>query len=90
MVLRMKNFVLGGSHFNVLGVHWKIRLVEGGGGSRKADIVGGYPKKRGLDSLPIKEGGSWQERGECCFWGGVDTPVHTMILLIETFVESWV
>ena len=58
MVLRMKNFnVLGGSHFNVLGVHWKVRLLGGGGGSTKADIVGGYPKKRGLDSLPIKEGG---------------------------------
>ena len=57
MVLRMKNFnVLGGSHFNVLGVHWKIRILGGGGGSRKTDIVGGgggYPKKRGLDSLPI-------------------------------------
>ena len=37
MILRMKNF-------NDLGVHWKIRLL-GGGGSQKTDIEGGYPKR---------------------------------------------
>ena len=33
MVLRMKNF-------DILGVHWKIRLL-GGKGSRKTNIEGG-------------------------------------------------
>ena len=46
MVLRMKNF-------NILGVHWKIRLL-GGGGIHKKLIEGGLPKKGGgLDSLLI-------------------------------------
>ena len=46
MVLRMKNF-------NILGVHWKIRLL-GGGGIHKKLIERGLPKKGGgLDSLLI-------------------------------------
>ena len=28
-------------NFNILGVHWKIRLLGVGGGSRKTDIEGG-------------------------------------------------
>ena len=43
-VLRMKIF-------NIFGVHWKIRLLEGD--SQKTNIEGGLPKKGGLDSLPI-------------------------------------
>ena len=46
MVLRMKNF-------NILGVHKKIRLLEGGGGSRKSNIEGGLLKKGNLDSLQV-------------------------------------
>ena len=48
MVLRMKNF-------NILGVHWKIRLL-GVGGSRKTNVEGGLPKKGALVSLPIYGG----------------------------------
>ena len=44
MVLRMKNV-------NILGVHWKIRLL--GGVSKNQYRGGGLPKKGGLDSLPI-------------------------------------
>ena len=40
MVLRMKNF-------NILGVHWKIRLLIGGGGSQKTNIEAGDYLKRG-------------------------------------------
>ena len=39
-------------NFNILGVHWKIRILEGG--SQKTNIEeGGLPKKGGLDSFPI-------------------------------------
>ena len=54
MGLRMKDF-------NIFGVHWKIRFL-GGGGSRKTNILGGLPKKGGLDSLQIW-GEAWQKRG---------------------------
>ena len=37
MELRMKNF-------NILGVHWRIQLL-GGGGSRKTNIDGGLSKR---------------------------------------------
>ena len=49
-------------NFNISGVHWKIRLL-GGGGSQKSNIEGGDCLKMGLgqfadltgglDSLPI-------------------------------------
>ena len=39
------------NNFNILEVHWKIRLL--GGGSRKADIEGELTKKGGSDSLLI-------------------------------------
>ena len=69
MVLRMKNF-------NILGVHWKIRLL-GVGGSRKTNVEGGLPKKGALVSLPIYGGDLARKRGGGV-WGGVDTPMHTM------------
>ena len=50
MVLRMKNV-------NILGVHWKIQLLGGGGGvgvTKKQYRGGeGLPKKGGLNSLLI-------------------------------------
>ena len=77
MVLRMKNF-------NIFGVHWKIRLLRvvvgrgGGGGSRKTNIEGGLPKKgERLGQFPDLSGGLARKRG-WWFWGGVDTPLHTM------------
>ena len=45
-------------NFNILGVHLKILLLEGG--SRKNNIKGGG----GLDSLPIK-GGLGKKSGWC-------------------------
>ena len=70
MVLRMKNF-------NILGVHWKIRLL-GVGGSRKTNVEGGLPKKGALVSLPIYGGDLARKREGGGVWGGVDTPMHTM------------
>ena len=67
---------------NILGVHWKIRLLEGG--SRKTNIEGGgaFPKKGGsLDSLLILGGLGKKEGGGVFHLGrGVDTPMHIMWL----------
>ena len=57
MSLRMKNF-------NILGVHWKIQLL-GGGGLEKPIYKGGLPKKGQLGQL-FDLRGAWQERGG---WG---------------------
>ena len=43
-------------------VHWKIRLLRGGG-SRKTNIEGGFLKKGGLDSLPNEGGLGKKEKG---------------------------
>ena len=60
-------------NLNILKVRWKIQLL-GRGGSRKTNIEeGGLPKG----------GGAWQERGRWCFWGGVGTPMHTMIFQVN-------
>ena len=61
-------------NFNILGVHWKIQLWKGGG--RTTNI-------EGRDCL--KGGGAWQQRGGGVFWVGVDTPIHTMKLFIQSF-----
>ena len=61
MGLRMKSF-------NILGFHWKIQLLGGGGGSS-----GMIPKKicrfkgRGGEAGGGEGGGAWQERGWWCF-----------------------
>ena len=72
MGLRMKKF-------NILGVHWKIRFLEG---VTKNQYRGGDYLKRGrLGQFVDLRGGIARKRWEC-FWGGggvVDTPVHTMI-----------
>ena len=65
MVLRMKNF-------DILGVHWKIQLlVGGGGGVHKKPIYRGDCWKGGgglgqFDNLR----GAWQEKWGWYFWGG--------------------
>ena len=56
---------------NILGVYWKIRLLEGG--SRKTSIEGGIAQKGGAWTVYRFNGGAWQERGR-----GVDTPMHSM------------
>ena len=56
MVLKMKNF-------NILGVHWTIRLLGGGGELTKNQYRVGIAWKGGLGGV---------------FEGGVDTPMHTM------------
>ena len=71
MGLIMKNF-------NNLGVNWKIQFLEGGD-NKKNNI-------EGKDCL--KRGGAWtvcrfkgelgKKKGEWCFWGVVDSPMHTM------------
>ena len=63
MVLRMKNV-------NILGVHWKIWLLEGGG----SNIEGGDGLKREGAVCQFK-GCLTSKRG--VFLRGVDTPMHT-------------
>ena len=70
MGLRMENF-------NILGDHWKIRLLAGGGSPRKTDIEGGLPKKGGLGQFT----GLRRELGKkkrVVFFKQVYTPIHTM------------
>ena len=55
-------------NLNILGVHWKIGLLGGGGGSPKTNIEGGIAKK-GRAWTVCKFKGAWQER-RGCFWGG--------------------
>ena len=57
-------------NFNIFRVHWKIQFL---GGIHKKQIYTG-----GLDSFQIQRRGTWQERGGWCFWGQIDTPMHTM------------
>ena len=72
MGLRMKNL-------NIFGVHWKIWFL---GSSRKTNIEGGgSPKKRGLDSLQILEGGLATTMG-------VDTPMHTMVYIAILLIQD--
>ena len=47
MGLRIKNF-------KIMGVHWKIQFLRGGGVHEKPIYMGGLPKKAmGLDKLQI-------------------------------------
>ena len=62
-------------NFNISGVHWKIQLS----GGRRGGIV---CKFRG-------KGGAWQEKGSGVFeGGGVDTPMHTMVVIFDFFPIS--
>ena len=70
IILKMKNF-------NILGLHWKIWLL--GGGFTKNQYRrgrGGYLKRRARTVCWFK-GGLAGKRG-WCFWGVVNTPMHTM------------
>ena len=74
MVLRMKNF-------NILGVHWRIQLL-GGGGSQKTNIDGGLPKSGGGGVWTVcqfSEGGLGKKEWGCVFEKKGDTPMYTMI-----------
>ena len=66
MGLRMKNF-------NILGVHWKIRFL-GGGGLLKTNIEGGrvcLKRGGGVGQFAYLGGGvGWQERGGGVSEGG--------------------
>ena len=62
MVLRIKNFYF-------LGVHWKIRLL-GGGGSRKTIIEGGLAKKGACIVCRFKGAGFGKKEGDGVFDGG--------------------
>ena len=76
MVLRMKNF-------NILGVHWKIQLLGGGGGSQKNNIYGGLPKKGELGQFANLRG-PWQERGSGVLEGGL-IPQCTLWVIPKSF-----
>ena len=74
MGLRIENF-------NILGVHWKIRLL-GGGVHEKLIQRGGIASKGGAWTVYKFKWVTWQERGRWCFWGegGSDTPMKTMLI----------
>ena len=66
MVLRMKNF-------DIFGVHWKIRLLRGGGGDQKNQYIEGIAKNVGAWTVCwFKEGRvASQERAGGAFEGGL-------------------
>ena len=70
MVLRMKNF-------DITAVHWKIPLLWGGGkeGSHQTSIEGWLLKKGAWTICRFKG-----RLARWYFWGGVDTPMHTMAI----------
>ena len=72
MVLRMKNF-------DILGVHWKMWLIEGGGHKKPTEIRDCL--KAGLEQFEDLREEAWQERRGWCFWKGegADTPMHTLV-----------
>ena len=78
-------------NFNILGFHWKIQLL-GGREFIKNWYRGGDCLKRGAWTVFRFKGGALQEREGWCFWGGVDTPMHTMHLvsgrLIKVFYKT--
>ena len=78
MVLRMKNS-------NIFGVHWKIRLL---GGVTKNQYRGGLPKKGETWTVCQFKGGLARKRGGECFWGVVDTPMHTMVFCVKLMLWS--
>ena len=49
--------------------------------------MGGLPKNKGggLGQFADLRGGAWQEPGGGVFEGGVDTPMHTMVIFTSQF-----
>ena len=77
MVLRMKNF-------NILGVHWKIWLL-GGGGRVSQKSVGVLPKTGALGQFAdLRWGLGKKEEG-----GSVDTLMHTMASNFKFARDFW-
>ena len=62
MVLRIKNFT-------ILGFHWKIRPLAGGG-ECSGNIEGRGLPKRGAWTVCQFRGGAWQEKGGGAFEKG--------------------
>ena len=59
------------NNFNNLGVNWKIQFLEGGDNKKTIYRGGGLGQFSDLR-------GSLAKKGECCYWGVVDSPMHTM------------
>ena len=71
---------------NILGVHGKIRVLEGV--FTKNQYMGsvGLPKKGGLGKFAnLREGLGKKEGWVGCFWEGAGTPIH-IILILEAHV----
>ena len=80
MALRMKNF-------NILDIHWKIRLLVGC--SRKTNIEGGLPKwKQGAWTVSWFKGGLVRKRGGT-FEKGPDNPMFTILYVYESFLNNF-
>ena len=65
---------------NILGVHGKIRVLEGV--FTKNQYMGsvGLPKKGGLGKFANLREGLGKKEGSGVFEGGGDTPMHTMVV----------
>ena len=64
-------------NFNILGVHWKIRLLIGGVHKNLVQR-GGLPKKGAVIGQFADLRWAWQKRGGGVLLRGVYTPMHTM------------
>ena len=77
MVLRMKNF-------NILGIHWKIRLL--GGCSQKNNIDGRGHLEMGVWTVYLFKGGVGKKEWGGDFEGRVWYPMHTMLYVYVYFL----
>ena len=66
--------------FNIFGVHWKIRFLEGGVGVHEKPIYRGrLPKKGGLGQFSDLRGGLDKKERGGVFDGGLIPQMHAMI-----------
>ena len=63
-------------NFNIMEVHWKIRFS--GGGAWKPSMSRVKCLKTGAWIVCRFKRRPWQKRRGWCFWGGVETPMHTV------------
>ena len=80
-----------------MGLTMKNLIFFWGGGVNEKPILRGNCLKRrggGLGQFADLRRGAWQERGGQCFWGQVNTPMHTMAILpvanVVVLIFPWI
>ena len=72
-----------------MGVDRKSRCLEGVGGFTKYQSIGGVAQKKGAWTVCRFKGGVAEKRSDGIFvGGGVDTPIHTMDLVLKRALNA--